>query len=47
MNRKIYMAAGYNTISLGTGRKEFHPKKPRPLSCDIFARNRAPISISN
>ena len=24
------MAAGYNTISLGTGRKEFHPKKPRP-----------------
>ncbi len=30
MNRKVYMAAGYNTISLGTGRKEFHPKKPRP-----------------
>ena len=30
MKRKIYMAAGYNTISLGTGRKEFHPKKPRP-----------------
>jgi acetyl-CoA C-acetyltransferase/acetyl-CoA acyltransferase len=24
------MAAGYNTVSLGTGRKEFHPKKPRP-----------------
>lgn len=24
------MVAGYNTISLGTGRKEFHPKKPRP-----------------
>lgn len=24
------MTAGYNTISLGTGRKEFHPKKPRP-----------------
>ena len=24
------MAAGYNTISMGTGRKEFHPKKPRP-----------------
>ena len=30
MNKKLYMAAGYNTISLGTGRKEFHPKKPRP-----------------
>lgn len=24
------MVAGYNTISLGTGRSEFHPKKPRP-----------------
>ncbi|MGD9978043.1 MAG: hypothetical protein AB7S54_08930 [Bacteroidales bacterium] len=30
MKRKIYMTAGYNTISLGTGRKEFNPKKPRP-----------------
>ncbi len=24
------MAAGYNTVSLGSGRKEFHPAKPRP-----------------
>ena len=30
LRRKIYMVAGANTISLGTGRKEFHPKKPRP-----------------
>jgi len=30
MRKKIYMTAGYNTISLGTGRKEFNPKKPRP-----------------
>jgi len=30
MRTKVYMTAGYNTISLGTGRKEFHPKKPRP-----------------
>jgi acetyl-CoA C-acetyltransferase/acetyl-CoA acyltransferase len=30
LRRKVYMLAGYNTISLGTGRKEFHPKKPRP-----------------
>jgi acetyl-CoA C-acetyltransferase/acetyl-CoA acyltransferase len=30
LRRKIYMYGGYNTISLGTGRKEFHPKKPRP-----------------
>ncbi len=28
--RKVYVTAGYNTISLGTGRKEFNPKKPRP-----------------
>lgn len=30
LRRKIYACAGFNTISLGTGRKEFHPKKPRP-----------------
>lgn len=30
LRRKIYMTAGYNTISMGTGRKEFNPKKPRP-----------------
>lgn len=30
MKRKVYMTAGYNTISLGTGRSEFHPKTPRP-----------------
>lgn len=28
--KKIFACAGYNTISLGTGRKEFHPKKSRP-----------------
>jgi len=28
--RKIYMTAGYNTISLGTGRKEFNPRTERP-----------------
>ena len=28
--KKVYMTAGYQTISLGTGRKEFNPKKPRP-----------------
>eukprot|EP01029_Cantina_marsupialis_P006630 TRINITY_DN1732_c0_g8_i1.p2 TRINITY_DN1732_c0_g8~~TRINITY_DN1732_c0_g8_i1.p2 ORF type:complete len:415 (+),score=106.92 TRINITY_DN1732_c0_g8_i1:2295-3539(+) len=30
LRKKIFMVAGYNTISMGTGRKEFHPKKPRP-----------------
>lgn len=28
MNKKVYAAAGYNTISFGPGRKEFNPKKP-------------------
>lgn len=28
--KPVYLTAGYNTISLGTGRPEFHPKKPRP-----------------
>lgn len=30
MRRKIYIAAGANTIAMGTGRKEFNPKKERP-----------------
>ncbi len=30
MNQPVYLAAGFNTIFLGSGRKEFHPKKPRP-----------------
>lgn len=30
LRRKVYMAGGYNTVSLGTGRKEFNPKKSRP-----------------
>jgi len=30
MNKRIFVTGGYNTISLGTGRKEFNPKKERP-----------------
>lgn len=30
LRKKVYMTAGYNTVSMGTGRKEFHPKKVRP-----------------
>jgi acetyl-CoA C-acetyltransferase/acetyl-CoA acyltransferase len=29
LRKKVYMIAGYNTISMGTGRKEFSPKKER------------------
>jgi acetyl-CoA C-acetyltransferase/acetyl-CoA acyltransferase len=28
--KKVYACAGYYTVSLGTGRKEFYPKKTRP-----------------
>jgi acetyl-CoA C-acetyltransferase/acetyl-CoA acyltransferase len=37
LRRSVYMAAGYNTVSMGTGRKEFHPKKPRPGLEDYIA----------
>lgn len=30
LRKKVYLAAGYNTVSMGTGRKEFNPKKERP-----------------
>jgi acetyl-CoA C-acetyltransferase len=30
LNKPVYLTAGYNTLFLGSGRKEFHPKKPRP-----------------
>lgn len=30
LRRKVYMVAGYNTISMGSGRREFSPKKVRP-----------------
>ena len=30
MKKRIFITAGYNTIALGTGRKEFNPKKTRP-----------------
>lgn len=30
LRRKIYLTAGYNTVSLGTGRSEFNPRRERP-----------------
>ena len=30
LRKPVYVTAGFNTVSLGTGRREFHPKKPRP-----------------
>lgn len=30
LRKQVYMGAAYNTIFLGTGRKEFNPKKPMP-----------------
>lgn len=44
LRRKVYMTAGYNTVSMGTGRKEFHPKKPRPgLEDYIFEAGRGTL----
>ena len=37
LRRKVYMVAGYNTISMGTGRSEFHPQKPR-LSLEEYIK---------
>jgi len=28
--KPVYFTTAYNTVSFGSGRKEFHPKKPRP-----------------
>ncbi len=30
LSKPVYITAGYHTVFLGSGRKEFHPKKPRP-----------------
>lgn len=30
LRKRVFITSGYNTISLGTGRKEFNPKKERP-----------------
>nr|WP_320119550.1 beta-ketoacyl synthase N-terminal-like domain-containing protein [uncultured Marinifilum sp.] len=46
LRKKIYMLAGYNTVSMGTGRKEFHPKKDRPdLEDYIKEAGRATLSM--
>lgn len=42
------MTAGFNTVALGTGRKEFHPKKPRPgLEHYIQEAGRGTIGLIN
>jgi len=30
LQKEVFVTAGFNTVSLGSGRKEFNPKKPRP-----------------
>ena len=30
LRKKVYITAGFNTVSMGTGRSEFNPKKERP-----------------
>ncbi|MRT94136.1 beta-ketoacyl synthase N-terminal-like domain-containing protein [Ancylomarina sp. 16SWW S1-10-2] len=46
LRRKIYMIAGYNTISMGTGRSEFNPKKgSRSLESYIKEAGQAVLEI--
>jgi hypothetical protein len=30
LRKRVFLTAGYNTVSMGTGRKEFNPKKQMP-----------------
>lgn len=30
MGKRVFLAAGHNTVCFGSGRKEFHPKQPMP-----------------
>ena len=30
LRKKVFFAAGHTTVFMGTGRPEFHPKKPMP-----------------
>jgi acetyl-CoA C-acetyltransferase len=30
MRKRVFIAAGHNTVCFGSGRKEFHPKQPMP-----------------
>lgn len=40
LRKKIYVAAGYNTIFFGPGRKEFNPNKPMP-SFEVYLKETA------
>ncbi|MBM3318433.1 MAG: 3-ketoacyl-CoA thiolase [Candidatus Eisenbacteria bacterium] len=45
LRKKVYVAAGSYTVSLGTGRPEFNPRKPRPgLEHYIAEAGRAVVS---
>ena len=36
LRKRVYAAAGYNTTYFGSGRREFHPKKPMPVFEDYL-----------
>lgn len=36
LRKKVYLAAGYNTTYMGSGRKEFNPEKPMPTMEDYL-----------
>jgi len=43
--KDIYVTAGFKTVALGSGRKEFHPKKPRP-GIDHYIKEAGKGSVS-
>jgi acetyl-CoA C-acetyltransferase/acetyl-CoA acyltransferase len=45
LEKTIYLTAGYNTVFLGPGRKEFHPKKSRP-TIDFYITDAGKGSVS-
>lgn len=48
LRKKVYIAAGFNTVSMGTGRSEFNPKKERPgLEYYIEAAGKGTIAQIN
>ena len=45
LRKKVYGCAAAHTIYLGPGRKEFHPKKPRPgIEHYVFEAGRESIA---
>jgi acetyl-CoA C-acetyltransferase/acetyl-CoA acyltransferase len=48
MQKRVFMVAGYNTVSLGSGRSEFNPKKENPgIEHYMMEAGRATLDMIN